>query len=240
MNCRRKLRQSIVDRLATSLLKGCAVWLAVAHSGPLASVTADDFSSVGPLPPARPSMRSLESASALGRPPSKRALIDARKRLQERFGETLSHTDTAVGARLAVEILMAAATEETDPALRWLLLDEGRRLGAAVGSAETVTLAVKRASAFYEFDALEMEFRSLTEIPIRALSALKATQLAETAESLATRAETDRRLDLAARSQNLAVRAWQRAGNPTAARTAAIRHDLLTAAARQPQRRVVR
>ena len=109
-----------------------------------------------------------------------------------------------------------------------------------MGSAETVTLAVKRASAFYEFDALEVELRSLTQIPLRALNAMKATQLAETAESLATRAETDRRLDLAARSQNLAVRAWQRAGNPTAARTAAVRHDLLTAAARQPQRRPVR
>ena len=238
MNCRRKLRQSIVDRSATSLLRGCAVWLAVAHSGSPATVAADD-SSIGALP-ARPSMRSLESASALGRPPSKRALIDAREALQKRFGTALSHTDTAVGARLAVEILMAAATEETDPALRWLLLDEGRRLGAAVGSAETVTLAVKRASAFYEFDALEVELRSMTQIPLRALNAMKATQLAETAESLATRAETDRRLDLAARSQNLAVRAWQRAGNPTAARTAAVRHDLLTAAARQPQRRPVR
>ena len=132
MNCRRKLRQSIVDRSATSLLRGCAVWLAVAHSGSPATVAADD-SSIGALP-ARPSMRSLESASALGRPPSKRALIDAREALQKRFGTALSHTDTAVGARLAVEILMAAATEETDPALRWLLLDEGRRLGAAVGS----------------------------------------------------------------------------------------------------------
>ena len=53
---------------------------------------------------------------------------------------------------------------------------------------------------------------------------------AEVAERLATRAETDRRLDDAVAAQGLAIRAWQRAGNKAAAFQAAARHDALEAA----------
>jgi len=49
-------------------------------------------------------------------------------------------------------------------------------------------------------------------------------KLAEVAEGLATRAESDRRFDLALEAQDLAIKAWQRAGAIEACRRAMVRH----------------
>ena len=57
----------------------------------------------------------------------------------------------------------------------------------------------------------------------------RAAALAEVAEKVANRAESDGRRDLAIMSWNLAVRGWQRAGAMDAARKAAVRHDEMIA-----------
>jgi len=166
----------------------------------------------------RPTMRQLPGTGTLPQPPSQRDLVDARAELKARFREPLSHTETAAGARLAAETLLAAAVDEPDRSLKWLMLDEARRLGAAAGSADTVTRAITLSSAIYDFDELDLEFRSLTEIPLRALDPMRATLLAEAAEKLAARADTDGRTDMATAARLLAVKAWQRSGNTAAAR----------------------
>ena len=169
----------------------------------------------------RPTMRQLPASAALPKPPSQRDLVDARAALKARFKAALSHTETAAGARTAADALLAAARDERQPALKWLLLDEARRLGAAAGSAEIVSRAVALMSAVYDVDELAIELESLAEIPLRPLDSARATRLAEAAERIATRAGTDGREDLAADARHLAFKAWQRAGNTAAARRVA-------------------
>ena len=169
----------------------------------------------------RPTMRQLPGTGTLPQPPSQRDLVDARAVLKARFREPLSHTETATGARIAAATLLAASVEEPDWTLKWLMLDEARRLGSAAGYADTVTRAITLSSALYDFDELDLEMRSLAEIPLRALDPGRATRLAEAAEKLATRADTDGRRELADAARLLAVKAWQRSGNTAAARRVA-------------------
>jgi hypothetical protein len=166
----------------------------------------------------RPTMRQLPASAALPRPPSKRDLVDARAALETRFKAALFHTATAAGARTAADTLLAAAHEEPEAALKWLMLDEARRLGAASGSAEIVSRAVTLTSAVFAVDELALELESLAEIPLRPLDSARASRLAEAAERIATRAQTDGRAELAADARHLAFKAWQRAGNTAAAR----------------------
>lgn len=166
----------------------------------------------------RPSMRQLPPSGPLPGPPSVRDLVDARAAVKARFKEPLSHTATAAGARSAADALIAGAREESDLARKWMMLDEARRLGASAGSAELVTRAVALTSACFDVDEQAIELESLGTIPLRALDPTRATRLAEAAEKIATRAETDGRDDVAADARMLAFRAWQRAGNTAAAR----------------------
>lgn len=166
----------------------------------------------------RPAMRQLAASGPLPAPPSQRDLVDARAVLKARFREPLAHTETAAGARSAADALLAAAQSETDDSLKWLLLDEARRLGASAGSAELVSRAVTLASAVFDVDEQTLELESLREIPLRALDPARATRLAEAAERIATRAATDGRTDLATAARLLAFKAWQRAGNTAAAK----------------------
>lgn len=172
-------------------------------------------------------MGTLAPSDGLEKPPGRHLLVEARRTLKARFAAELAQADSSIGATLAATRLLDAAKGETDAAYRWLLLDEARRLGVNAGQPEIVSAAVKLASASYDFDTLEVEAKSLAEIPLRALSPQKAARLAETAESLANRAEADGRLPLAVSAQTLAVRAWQRAGAREAAFQAAARHDAL-------------
>ena len=175
----------------------------------------------------RPTMQQAGPKSTLNGPPSARDIAESRPAFRRRFRDSLAHTDTAVGARTASETLLAAAATEDDRTFKWMMLDEARRLGEAAGQAGLVTRAIMLASAFYDFDAINMELRSLKLIPLRGLDAKRATNLALAAEQIATRAEADQRLDKAATAELLAYRAWQRAGNTPAARQAAARHDAL-------------
>ena len=175
----------------------------------------------------RPRMQQLRPGSTRDKPPVSRDLVASRSELRRRFREPLSHTDTAAGARLAAETLLTAATTEEDPSLKWLMLDEARRLGESAGQAGLVHRAITLASAVYDFDAIDMELRCLKQIPLRGLDAQRASSLASAAENISTRAEADQRLDKAVTATLLAYRAWQRAGNKEAARQAAVRHDAL-------------
>ena len=176
-------------------------------------------------PGERPVMRELPPAAVLDRPPSQRDLVDARAELQRRFREPLFRAGTAAGANRAADVLLDAAIGEPDRALKWAMLVEARRLAAAAGNALVIDQAIVLASASYEFDEIEAELRALAEIPLRGLDPGRAMRLAEVAERLATRAETDRRFADAIAAQSLAVRAWQRVGNKAAAVRAAERHD---------------
>ena len=169
--------------------------------------------------PARPSMRQLQTTAGL--PPSPRDLVDARTTLKARFREPLSHADTAAGAMQAADLLYAAAINEGDASLKWLMLDESRKLAINAGRADAVSRAITLASAAYEFDALGLELKSLGQIPLAALDPTRATRLAQSAEVLATRAETDGRPELAEDALLLAYRTWQRSGNLEAARRTA-------------------
>ena len=180
-------------------------------------------------PEGRPVMRELPPAAVLERPPSPRDLVDARAELQRRFRAPLFRADTAAGANRAAEVLLDAAIAEPDRAVKWAMLTEARRLAAAAGNALVIDQAIVLASANYEFDEIEAELRTLGEIPLRVLDPGRAVRLAEVAERLATRAETDRRFADAVAAQSLAIRAWQRAGNKAAALQAAARHDALAA-----------
>jgi hypothetical protein len=175
----------------------------------------------------RPTMGQLERRGGPDGVPSSRDLIAGRTELRRRFREPLSHTNTAAGARLAAETMLTAATAERDRTLKWLMLEEARRLGEAAGQAGIVSRAVAQASAVYEFDAVDMELRCLKQIPLRGLDAQRAAGLASAAEDIASRAEAERRTDRAASATLLAYRAWQRAGNTEAARRAAARHDAI-------------
>lgn len=178
----------------------------------------------------RPRMQQLGTGGGLDRPPSSRDLALSRAELQRRFRDALSHANTAAGARLASETLLAAAMTENDRSLKWLMLDEARRLGEASGQAALVNSAITMAAAIYDIDAIDMELRCLKQIPLRGLDAQRAAALASAAENIATRAEADQRLDKAVSATLLAYRAWQRAGNKEAAHQAAVRHDALVQA----------
>ena len=179
----------------------------------------------------RPVMTSLPPAELERQPPSKRALVDARAELRRRYRELLFRSRTSAGAERAAEAFLEAAASEPDRSLKWLLLSEARQLGAASGNAAVIDRSIALASATYDFDALDLELRSLEEVPLRALSQQRAVKLAEVAEGLATRAETDRRFELALEAQDLAIKAWQRAGATEACRRAMVRHGEIVAAA---------
>ena len=91
----------------------------------------------------RPTMRQLRSRSTLPRPPSSRDVINGRVELRRRFREELSHADTGAGATLAAEALLTAAVEETEHSLKWVMLEEARRLGEAAGQAAIVSRAIR-------------------------------------------------------------------------------------------------
>jgi hypothetical protein len=178
----------------------------------------------------RPVMAPMAAAS--GRePPSQRQLVDARATLKERYRELLFRAKSSAGAEFAAETFLEAAIAEEDRALKWLLMAEARRLGAASGNAAVISRAITLASATYDFDALDMEYRSLAEIPLRGLSPQRAVGVAEAAARVATRAEVDGRIPLALVSQDLAIKAWQRAGVIEACRQAMQRHAEIAAAA---------
>lgn len=174
---------------------------------------------------ARPGMRQLASSGSLAKPPSTRDLVDARAALKTRYREPLSHTETAAGALTAAEIFVNAAITEDDKPLKWLLLDEARRLGAAAGNAEMIKRAIAIQSSAFAFDEIAAELESLGQIPLRALDPRRATLMAAAAEALADRARVDGRSDMATDAQTLAIRSWQRAGNREAARAAAAKLD---------------
>ena len=178
----------------------------------------------------RPRMEQLSTTAGLDKPPSSRDLALSRAEMQRRFRESLSHANTAAGARLATETLLTAAITENDRSLKWMMLDEARRLGEASGQASLVNRAITMAAAAYDVDAIDMELRCLKQIPLRGLDAQRASSLASAAENIATRAEADQRLDKAVSATLLAYRAWQRAGNKEAAHRAAVRHDALVQA----------
>ena len=206
-------------------------WLIVGFVGAVAAAEP------APLPEAsgfegRPVMTSLPAANTR-QPPSPRALVDARAELQRRYREVLFRATTSAGADRAAEIFVEDGAAEPDRALKWLLLDEARRFGAASGNAVAISRAVTLASATYDFDSLDMEYRALVEIPLRGVSAERALAVAGAAEGVATKAEIDRRFELALLAQDLAIKAWQRAGAREACRRAMIRHSEMAAAAGQ-------
>jgi len=198
-------------------------WLEMSHAveDPAVEPAASEASDL------RPTMEQLPPGNGLERPPSSREKAARRVELNRRFREQLSHADTAAGARLASEALLEAAVTESDRILKWLMLDEARKLGEAAGQAALVARAVTLASATYDFDAIDTELRCLKQIPLRGLDATRAASLASAAEAIASRAEVDCRRDKAVSATLLAYRAWQRAGNKDAARQAAVRHDAL-------------
>ncbi|MCE9630691.1 MAG: hypothetical protein K8S94_08275 [Planctomycetia bacterium] len=180
-------------------------------------------------PPSRPSMRQLPAAASLEAPPSARALVDARAEFDRRYPGLLARGRTTAGAALVADALIEAAVTEEDRGVKWFMLAEARRMAAASGNAATLDRAIVLASATYEFDAVEDEYRALKEIPLRILSPQRAAGLAEVAERVAARAAGDGRRDLAISAQSLAIRGWQRAGLIEPAKRAAIRHDEMLA-----------
>lgn len=172
-------------------------------------------------PTGRPRMRQMRPVAATRALPSRRELVDARDELERRYREPLARADTAAGASAAAAVLLEASSAEPDRALKWLLLAESRRLAAATGDAAAIDRSIRLAEAAFEFDAVAEEHRVLREIPLRALDRSRAAGLATVAEGLAQRAEADGRRDVAADSWALAIRGWQRAGDPAAARRAA-------------------
>ena len=170
-------------------------------------------------------MRQLPAAASLEAPPSARILVDARAEFDRRYPGLLARGRTTAGATLVAEALIEAAITEEDRGLKWFMLAEAQRMAAASGNAAALDRAIVLASATYEFDAVETEYRALKEIPLRILSPPRAAALAEVAEKVASRAEGDGRRDLAMSAQSLAIRGWQRAGLMEPAKRAVIRHD---------------
>ena len=172
----------------------------------------------------------MQSLAPLGRGgllPSQRALVDARSTFRQRYGNPAARPRTSTATLLVAEALLAEATDESDSAVKWVILDEARKLAISAGSPQIIGRAVRIASSEFDFDALNVEYRSLLEIPLRALDPGRASDLAEAAEGIATRAEIDRSFDLALLAQGLSIRAWQRAGNIDGARTASKRLEAL-------------
>lgn len=170
----------------------------------------------------RPIMRQLPTQAA-NQPPGSRALVDARAEVRKRFKGVLQQAKSGSGATRAAETLIDAATNEGDRRLKWAMLEEARRQAAAAGNALLVERAVGLAAAVYDFDAITAEYQALNEIPLRGIDEPRAAALAQVAEQLSGRAESDGRRELAAAAQALAIRGWQRAGDDAAARRAAAR-----------------
>ena len=191
------------------------------------SCTAGDVDVDGPIE--RPMMRQLGPNGSASAVPTSQDIALARPELSRRFREPLSHADSSAGATQAAETLLAAAGTETDRTLRWLMIDEARRLGESAGQAGIVTRAITAASAAYDFDTVEAELRALKQIPLRGLDASRAAGVAVAAERVAARAAADSRPDKSVAAEMLAYRAWQRAGDMAAARRAAARHDAVLA-----------
>ena len=202
--------------------------LTLVAASPAVIAFGDETSAEASAP--RPVM-TLQAPRSREQPPSSRALVDARDELQRRYREALFRADTAAGASRAAELFLEAGAAEPDGALKWLLLAEARRLGVAAGNAEAIHRAVALASATYDFDDLDVEYRALAEIPLRGLSPERAASVAEAAEGVAGRAEIDRRVELALAAQDLAIRGWQRAGAIDACRRAMTRHAEIAAEA---------
>jgi len=193
---------------------------------PAAPPSTEDDEGATPRPE-RPRMQSLAPSSRGGAVPSQRALVDARATFRKRYGNPASRARTSTATLLVAEALLAEATDESDPAVKWVILDESRKLAISAGSPQIIGRAVRIASAEFDFDALNVEYRSLLEIPLRALEPGRASELAMAAEGIATRAEIDRSFDQALLAQGLSIRAWQRAGNIDGARTATKRLETL-------------
>jgi len=171
----------------------------------------------------RPVMRQLPPPAVTNGPPGSRALLDARAEVRRRFRGVLAEAKSGAGATRAAETLLEAAAAEGDRGVKWALLEESRRLAAAAGNAVLVDRALTLAAAGYEFDAIEAEYETLKGIPLRGIDGPRAAALAQVAEQLAGRAESDGRREVAAAAQALALRGWQRAGDDAAARRAAQR-----------------
>lgn len=180
----------------------------------------------------RPGARSLGDRTTLDDSPSAATLAKARAEYRRRHGGSREGVGTSAAAQRKAEDLMNEAAAERSPAMRWVLLDEARKMGIASGSAFLVDRAVRLLGSEFDVDELDLEYRSLREIPIRALRGERIADLARSAEKLATGAEADGRTGLAIDSLALAVRAWQALGAGRAARSAAERHDHLVAKAR--------
>lgn len=180
----------------------------------------------------RPRMQSLPPANRGGSVPSQRSLVDARSTFRKRYGDPTSRVRTSTAALMLAEALLKEAAGENDAAVKWVIIEEARELAISAGSPRVVGQSVRVATAEFDFDALSVEYRALAEIPLRALDPGRASELATAAGAVATRAEVDRRFDVAVSAQGLAIRAWQRAGDIQAARLASQRRDALESAGR--------
>jgi len=181
--------------------------------------------------PARPVMTSLPPG--VGRlPPTARQLVDARAEFKRRYREVLFRAKSATGADLAADFFIEEASRQPDRSLKWLLLDEARRMGVASGNAAMISRSITLATASFDFDALALEHRSLDEIPLRGISPQRAAGVADASEAIATIAELEGRFELSLASQDLAIKAWQRAGATEQCRLAMERHAEIAAAAR--------
>jgi len=183
-------------------------------------------------------MQTLAPSLRSGALPSQRALVDARSEFRQRYGDPGARVRTSSATLLLAEALMAEAAGESDAAVKWVILEEARKLAISAGSPLLIGRVVRVASAEFDFDALAVEYRSLFEIPLRALDPVRASELAIAAAGVATQAETDNRLAVAIPAQSLTVRAWQRAGNIQAARDASQRLEALEMSAKKTPRRL--
>jgi len=219
---------------------GMTVWLPSpdASSRPGARADPPSIEDGGSEPrPERPRMQTLAPSQASGAVPSQRALVDARSEFRQRYGNPAARVRTSSATLLLAEALMAEAAGESDLAVKWVILEEARKLAISAGSPLVVGRSVRVASAEFDFDALAVEYRSLLEIPLRAIDPGRAADLANAAAGVATRAEVDQRYDVAILAQGLTIRAWQRAGNIHAARAASLRLESLERLAKSSPRR---
>ena len=84
--------------------------------------------------PERPRMQSLAPSSRGGVVPSQRVLVDARATFRQRYGNPATRARTSTATLLVAEALLAEATDESDPAVKWVILDEARKLAISAGS----------------------------------------------------------------------------------------------------------
>lgn len=220
---------SAAGRCRASML---STTLSITLATSAAAFADDGDQSDAPGEDGRPRMRSLERRSASYPIPSAADLSKARAEYRRRQGGARERAGTSGAAVRKAENLMNEAASERSAAMRWVLLDEARKTGIAAGSATVVGRASRLLGAEFDIDDLALEYRSLREIPLRAVRGQRAAAIASSAESIATRAELRDSPLLAIDSLALAVRAWQVAGAAGAARASAERHDRLLDTAR--------